>query len=132
MAENANQTNTGTGTGTGAATTAPQRPAGTTQAPPAPLTTAALAGKPGGPANTLAPASAADIAASGAISEPGATAGIPVEHPAIDNNPRAGVPDVSNRIDLNDPGKPGQEAVMDSLRAQGKLTSAPAKAPEKA
>jgi hypothetical protein len=128
MADPANQT-----TGAGAAATA-LKPAA---APPAPLTTAALAAKPGAPANQLAPATAADIQASGAIVEPGATAGIPVDHPAIDNNPRAGVPDASNRIDLNDPGKPGQEAVMDSLREQGKLTSAappapPVKAPEKA
>ncbi len=92
-------------------------------AAPAPLATALAAGKPAEPTSSIAPASAEDIAPSGAISEPGATAGIPVEHPAIDNNPRAGVPDVSNRIDLNDPQKPGHEAVRDSLRAQGKLTT---------
>jgi hypothetical protein len=121
----ANQTNTGTGAERAAAIL---KPAGL-----APLATATDAAKPGALANQLAPATAADIQASGAISEPGATAGIPVEHPAIDNNPRAGVPDASNRIDLNDPGKSGPEAVMDSLKAQGKLTSAaPEKAAEKA
>lgn len=48
-------------------------------------------------------ATAADVQPSGAISEREAVADIPMEHPAVDNAPRKGLPAESNRIDFNDP-----------------------------
>ncbi|WP_099866061.1 hypothetical protein [Pararhizobium haloflavum] len=41
--------------------------------------------------------------ASGAIIEPQITEGIDLEHPAIDNNPRARTSAEQNRRDMNDP-----------------------------
>lgn len=128
MADQANQ-NGGTGT-TGAAATKPAASAQTASL--APLASVTDAAKPGSVANPIAPATAADIEASGAIAEPGATAGIPVDHPAIDNNPRASVPDISNRIDLNDPTMDGPDAVAAMLKAQGKGSDAAPAAPQRA
>lgn len=44
--------------------------------------------------------------------------GVDPDHPAVDNNPRANTTAEQNRIDFNDPGKPGAEAVADNLAAQ--------------
>lgn len=49
-----------------------------------------------------APASEMD-SASGAFIEPEIKAAIPVDHPAIENNPRAGTSAVQNGGDFNDP-----------------------------
>ena len=62
---------------------------------------------------------ATDFEASGAVIEPAAKEAVDMDHPAVDNNPRAGVPADSNRIDFNDPSKSQQEAVADNLKAQG-------------
>ncbi len=40
-------------------------------------------------------------------------------HPAVDNDPRAGTTENMNRIDFNDPYKPGHEVVEDQLKASG-------------
>jgi hypothetical protein len=71
------------------------------------------------PAASVAPAAAADIEASGAVMEPKATADVPMDHPAVESNPRAGLPAESSRIDFNDPTLPGHEAVARNLRDQG-------------
>ncbi|MGX1800950.1 hypothetical protein ACWIDJ_01280 [Brevundimonas naejangsanensis] len=49
-----------------------------------------------------APATEMD-SASGAFIEPEIKAAIPVEHPAVENNPRAGTSAVQNGGDFNDP-----------------------------
>lgn len=51
-----------------------------------------------------APATEMD-AASGAFIEPEIKAAIPVDHPAIENNPRAGTSAVQNGGDFNDPAR---------------------------
>jgi len=43
---------------------------------------------------------------------------VDLDHPAVDNDPRAGTTDVMNRIDFNDPAKSGQEVVEDQLKAR--------------
>lgn len=50
-----------------------------------------------------APATAADMVPGGAFIEPEIRDAIPVNHPAIDNNPRAGTSAVQNGADFNDP-----------------------------
>lgn len=40
---------------------------------------------------------------------------VDINHPAVDNDPRAGTTELQNRIDFNDPTKPGHEAVADML-----------------
>lgn len=50
-----------------------------------------------------APASAADMTAGGAFVEPAIREAIPVDHPAVENNPRAGTSAVQNGQDFNDP-----------------------------
>lgn len=67
----------------------------------------------------VAPASSADISASGAIMEPEAVSEVPMDHPAVESNPRAGLPAESNQIDFNDPTLDGPEAVRRQLEAQG-------------
>lgn len=57
-------------------------------------------------------------AASGAIVEKEIAEGSAPDHPAVDNNPRAGVPAESNQIDFNNPRKTQEEAVKDNLAAQ--------------
>ncbi|MFQ6553401.1 hypothetical protein AAD018_013770 [Aestuariibius insulae] len=49
-----------------------------------------------------APAEQID-SASGAIVEPEIVDGVQTDHPAIDDNPRAGTEAVQNRRDMNDP-----------------------------
>jgi len=44
-----------------------------------------------------------DALGSGAIIEEGVRTAIDFEHPAVDNRPRFGLPEHSNRIDFNDP-----------------------------
>lgn len=61
----------------------------------------------------LTPAS--DVAASGAFIEPEIVAGVDVDHPAVDNNPRAGTPASSNQIDFNDPTLTQAQAVAKNL-----------------
>jgi hypothetical protein len=57
--------------------------------------------------------------ASGAIVEP-EIAKLP-DHPAVDSNPRAGVPAESNQIDFNVPSaiKPAHEQVEEALKNNG-------------
>ncbi len=50
-----------------------------------------------------APATAADMTAGGAFVEPEIRKAIPVDHPAVENNPRAGTSAVQNGADFNDP-----------------------------
>jgi hypothetical protein len=40
---------------------------------------------------------------SGGIVEQSILTGVPMDHPAIDSNPREGLPPESSRIDMNDP-----------------------------
>ena len=47
------------------------------------------------------PAKQPDI--SGGIIEASILKNVPMDHPAIDSNPRKGLPADSNRIDMNDP-----------------------------
>ena len=63
----------------------------------------------------LKAAASGDMDASGAFVEPTIKDRIDVDHPAVDNNPRAGQPAVANRIDFNDPTKTSAEAVQDNL-----------------
>jgi hypothetical protein len=67
---------------------------------------------------TAAPASAMD--ASGAFVEPEIKERIDVDHPAVDNNPRAGQPAIANQIDFNDPTRPGHEIVEEATRVSAK------------
>lgn len=52
-----------------------------------------------------APASAADMTAGGAFVEPEIREAVPVDHPAVANNPRAGTSAVQNGADFNDPSR---------------------------
>lgn len=61
----------------------------------------------------LAPATKPD--ASGALVEPAILEGVDTAHPAVDDQPRQGLPPESNRIDFNDPHKSGSEAVAEAL-----------------
>ena len=61
---------------------------------------------------------ATEMAASGAMIEPEIVERIDFDHPAVDNNPRAGQPAVANRIDFNDPGKSDADAVAENLAKQ--------------
>jgi hypothetical protein len=63
--------------------------------------------------------------ASGALQEPEIAARIDLNHPAVDSNPREGLPARSNQIDFNDPTISGHEAVRRNLEAQG-INSGPA------
>ena len=45
---------------------------------------------------------------------------VDVNHPAVDNDPRAGTSVEQNRIDFNDPTLSGAEAVAKNLDAQAK------------
>jgi hypothetical protein len=56
--------------------------------------------------------------ASGAIMEPSVKSDIDVDHPAVDNNPRAGTTDRQNRIDFNDPNLKDRQAVEQNLSDQ--------------
>lgn len=56
--------------------------------------------------------------ASGAIMEPSVKSSVDVDHPAVDNNPRAGTTERQNAIDFNDPTLTEQEAVEQRLADQ--------------
>ena len=45
---------------------------------------------------------------------------VDLEHPAVDNDPRAGTTVEQNKIDFNDPTLSGQEAVAKNLADQAK------------
>lgn len=68
--------------------------------------------------DNLTPATA--VAASGAFIEPEIVDRIDVDHPAVDNNPRAGQSVDANLIDFNDPNLDSAEAVEKNLGDQGK------------
>lgn len=55
------------------------------------------------------------ISGSGAILEPDAASKIDVDHPAVDNNPRAGTTVRQNQVDFNDPSLKDAEAVAEQL-----------------
>lgn len=61
-------------------------------------------------------APATEFAPSGA---PVQTTDIDVDHPAVDNNPRADTTIVQNKADMNDPGLSMEEAVAEQLRKGG-------------
>lgn len=63
----------------------------------------------------ISPAPATAVDASGSIMEPEAKAAIPMDHPAVDNNPRAGTTEVQNKADYNDPTLSAEEAVKENL-----------------
>lgn len=60
---------------------------------------------------------ATDVAASGALIEPTIVDRIDTKHPAVDDEPRKGMPVIANRIDFNDPTITGAEAVERNLKA---------------
>lgn len=62
---------------------------------------------------------ATEMEASGALIEPEIVKRVDTTHPAVDANPRAGLPEHSNRIDFNDPTLSGADAVPRNLAAQG-------------
>jgi hypothetical protein len=66
---------------------------------------------PSGPAN-IAPADQFDT--SGAPQQ--IVPDVDASHPAVDNDPRAGTTANQNRIDFNDPTKPGHQVVEEALR----------------
>lgn len=75
-----------------------------------------------GTASTLDTSGAAEIAAATEFSPSGAprqVTDIDVDHPAVDNDPRAGTTVDQNRIDFNDPTIQSHEAVERNLKAQG-------------
>ena len=45
---------------------------------------------------------------------------VDMEHPAVDNDPRAGTTTEQNKIDFNDPNLSGSEAVAKNLKEQAK------------
>ena len=62
------------------------------------------------------------------------TSGAPVQivpdvdpsHPAVDNDPRAGTTLLQNKIDFNDPTKPGHQVVAERLGMKVEADAAPA------
>ncbi len=50
---------------------------------------------------------------------PNQTSDIPVDHPAVDNDPRKDTSALQNRADYNDPSLSSAEAVAENLRKQG-------------
>jgi len=63
-------------------------------------------------------AGATKMEASGAFIEPAIVDGIDVDHPAVDNAPRANQPAVANQIDFNDPRATNEDAVATNLKPQ--------------
>lgn len=61
---------------------------------------------------------ATKTAASGALIEKDVAEASVIDHPAVDANPREGVPAESNAIDFNNPRKTQEEAVEENLAAQ--------------
>ncbi|MEA1083218.1 hypothetical protein SFC76_03010 [Sphingomonas sp. CD22] len=73
-----------------------------------------------GTAAALDTSGPADLAAASDFSPSGAprqVTDIDVDHPAVDNDPRAGTTVDQNRIDFNDPARPGHEIVEEQLKA---------------
>lgn len=64
------------------------------------------------------PKPAKKVAASGAVIEPEIADRSLPDHPAVENNPRKGVPAESSQIDLNDPSRSPEKAVAENLAAQ--------------
>jgi hypothetical protein len=64
---------------------------------------------------SIGAAKATNLEGSGAYVEDGMKKAIPVDHPAVDNNPRAGTTVNMNRIDFNDPEQSEEEAVAEQL-----------------
>jgi hypothetical protein len=69
----------------------------------------------GSPRAEIAPAT--DIDTSGAPQQ--IVPDVDLDHPAVDNDPRADTTETMNRIDFNDPVKPGHEVVEEALKPQG-------------
>lgn len=67
---------------------------------------------------SISPAKSSNIEASGAIMEPAVKSAIDVDHPAVDNNPRAGTTERQNKVDFNDPTLKASDAVQENLDAQ--------------
>lgn len=67
-------------------------------------------------AGSLKPATEAE--ASGALQEPTIAEQIDTKHPAVDDEPRKGLPPESNQIDFNDPTISGAEAVRRNLSGE--------------
>ncbi|PKB19652.1 hypothetical protein B0I00_1892 [Novosphingobium kunmingense] len=61
---------------------------------------------------------ATETAASGALIEKDLAEASVIDHPAVDANPRDGVPAQSNQIDFNDPTLSPEEAVAKNLADQ--------------
>ncbi len=59
-------------------------------------------------------APATDIDTSGAPQQ--IVPDVDMSHPAVDADPRAGTTEAQNRIDFNDPNKPGHEVVAEMLK----------------
>lgn len=57
--------------------------------------------------------------AAGVLQDPEISERVDTTHPAVDDNPRKGLPEKSNQIDFNDPTITGAEAVRRNLEAQG-------------
>lgn len=73
-----------------------------------------------GIASGLDKSAPADLAAASEFSTSGAArqvTDIDVGHPAVDNDPRANTTETMNRIDFNDPVRPGHEIVGEQLKA---------------
>lgn len=74
-------------------------------------------------ASALDTSGAADIKPASDFSPSGAprqVTHIDVDHPAVDNDPRAGTTITQNKIDFNDPTLTGSEAVEKNLKDQSK------------
>lgn len=68
------------------------------------------------PDNGVAPATEIDTAGAPQQIVPD----VDLDHPAVDNDPRAGTKAEQNRIDFNDPTKDGYEVVAEQLADQAK------------
>jgi len=80
-------------------------------------TPAAPAAAPAAEPDKLSPATA--VEPSGALQEPEISERIDTSHPAVDDQPRKGLPAESNQIDFNDPTIDGKVAVERALHEQG-------------
>ncbi|RSV41527.1 hypothetical protein CA234_09675 [Sphingomonas sp. ABOLE] len=64
------------------------------------------------------PATTTDKGDFGASGAPEVEVHAALDHPALDGDPRAGTTAEQNRIDFNDPHKPGHEVVEEALKAK--------------
>lgn len=71
-----------------------------------------------GDASSETKGASSSLEASGAIIEDAAKDAVDLSHPAVDSEPRAGVPEHSNSIQFNDPGLSQREAVMRQLKGE--------------